>query len=71
MIDVFAMPPDTTARERVVAEALYAETWTQERADQPNPDWHHRFPWWQCVLAARIAVPALDRHDDEEATDGC
>ncbi len=48
--------PTLTGQERAIAEALYADTWT-ENNPKWGGDWHHRFPWWMCVRAARILAP--------------
>jgi hypothetical protein len=52
-------PEGWTPDHEVIAQALYADTWIEPKDDDPHPDWHHRFQWWQCVSAARLAVPAL------------
>jgi hypothetical protein len=48
--------------ERRIADALFAETWIDYAPDQPTPDWHHQFQWWQAVLAARIAAKTVSEH---------
>lgn len=43
--------------EELVADAIYADVWTKPRPS--DPEWHHRFPHWMAVQAARLAVEAL------------
>lgn len=58
MSDVHPEPPDWfTDAHLVVAEALWADTWTEPKQGDP-PEWHHRFQWWMCVAAARLVVDA-------------
>jgi len=45
--------------ESVVFDALYGDTWTEPKDNDPNPDWHRRFAEWQARHAARLAVAAL------------
>lgn len=42
-----------------VADAIYADTWTEPKPTDPNPDWHRRFARWQSECAADLAVAAI------------
>lgn len=56
-------PDGWTDRHEVIAQALYADTWIEPKDDDPHPDWHRRFQWWQCVKAASLVIPALQQFD--------
>lgn len=52
-------PEGWTETHEVIAQALYADLWTEPKSNDPSPDWPHRFSWWQCIRAANMIVPAL------------
>lgn len=55
-------PEGWTDRHEVIAQALYADEWTEPN-EEYGPEWHHRFAWWQCVAAANLVVTALAHID--------
>ena len=55
--------PPLSPLELRIAVALFAVTWVEEQPDQPTPDWHHQFQWWQAKLAARIAAAVVTNHE--------
>ena len=60
-------PEGWTDLHEVIAQALYADLWTEPN-EEYGPEWHHRFQWWQCVNAAQLAVPAITQFDGSEAS---
>lgn len=58
-------PDYWTDLHETIAQALYAQTWTEPKDDDPHPDWHRNFQWWQCVFAAKVVAEALAHNDGE------
>lgn len=55
-----------TDLHETIAQTLYADTWTDPKDNDPNPEWHHRFQWWLAVHAARLLVPVLRQIDGRD-----